>query len=189
VFAAHDRGAGADHFHALDVLPAPPLLATGSGVAAWLQGETVYRWSAGRVASWALPADHAGSLLLALSPDGQRLYTQHPKLRGFFVWSAAGRGPGERVMTESFVDGYLRVVWSPCGRWLAAGGPGRGVVVYDLRPDRIRRQVVVPFEGGTPSVFGFSPDGEKLAAHVPETPAGPDAKGEEMLRVWAVAEN
>jgi hypothetical protein len=184
VFSAQERG-GASVFLALDVLPPPPLLTTPAGPSAvWARDGTVYRWSAGQITSWPLPKDHAADALLALSPDGTRLYTSHSQLRGIFVWDTATGQLIERVMTEAFVAGYRTVIASPCGRWLAAGGPGRGVIVYDLQQPRMRGQLLVPFEPGDPSRFAFNHDGRKLAIHRPAVTAAANAKETELVRVW-----
>jgi WD40 repeat protein len=95
---------------------------------------------------------------LACSPDGMRIATADTAGR-VVLWDAWNRGAIDRYLPAS---GYIRHLgFSPDGRFLAAGGNGAGLTLWDLASNA-PKHVAVPLD--RIKSVAFSPDGRTLAA-------------------------
>jgi RNA polymerase sigma factor (sigma-70 family) len=110
---------------------------------------------------------------LALSPDGALLATRNFMKAEVRLWDAAtrrerytlgrtGDAPAGASATET--TGVLPpdLIFSPDGRWLAAGGPSRQLCLWDVARGTLHREL--PLQAGQAiERFAFSPSGRILA--------------------------
>ncbi|GGM55460.1 hypothetical protein GCM10008956_34170 [Deinococcus arenae] len=149
------------------LLRATPLDAPGPGVtfnadvtvAAWVRADILHVWRAGQEV--AVPASQnglAGTQVLALSPDGTRLYAGN--FNGYVqVWNTQTATRERTLPQRTWGVNRLRV--SPDGQGLFVGTQGGDSRVYDTRdwsfttlPDVFAKTV---------HSVAFSPDGTRLA--------------------------
>jgi WD40 repeat protein len=110
---------------------------------------------------------------LALSPDGALLATRNFMKAEVCLWDAATRqerftlgrtndAPAGASTTETTGVLPLDLVFSPDGRWLAAGGPSRQLCLWDTARGTLHWEL--PLKAGQAiERFAFSPNGRVLA--------------------------
>jgi WD40 repeat protein len=106
---------------------------------------------------------------IVVSPDGSLVATYRPRSETFKVWDGT-TGRAVRDLTAPSIVWSLAV--SPDGRWIAAGGEGRQVTLWELASGK----KLETFESAPPHTLGddvgdgwvnqlcFGPDGRYLAA-------------------------
>ena len=102
-----------------------------------------------------LPEEKTRYLLVAFSPDSQRLITLNDE-SGLRVTSV----PDGRELSRSTLSFRAEAALSPDGNLLAAGGKDRQVFVYDVKTGR--ELVRLPYTGYLVKLI-FTPDSAKLA--------------------------
>jgi WD40 repeat protein len=121
--------------------------------------------------AWAVPRYESS---LIFSPDGSTLAVMSSL--AVTLWDLGTRRPRDLPKGSEF---YSCMAYSPDARFVAAGGAGEWVTIWDLA----KAKVVAEFREPVPRIFGhvravaFSPDGKRLAT-------GGD--NEAIVRIWDV---
>jgi hypothetical protein len=118
-----------------------------------------------------------GYVASAQSPDGQRLATlaADKKLR---VWSVSDGKRLQNWQTQADVISQMGfpLEYSPDGKYLALGGRGPNLYLFDAQTGKERNVTRVEGGSGFIDVLAFSPNGQLLACHSSNGP-----------RIWDVA--
>ncbi len=115
-----------------------------------------------------------GGNLLALAPDGSRLY--HCAYNRLFVYSLRNPGPeaGRALWSAEVREAYSLAI-SPDGRTLAVGERSGELALIDAAAGTIRRPPAPLDDAGAVTSLAFAPDGRTLAVGA-----------RDVIRLWDV---
>jgi len=92
------------------------------------------------------PAQHGGVTQVKFSPDGTRLFTAARKDNNIYCWDV--RATGQVLMSftrDSDTNQHIEFDIDPTGRYLATGGIGGHVFIYDTATGGVVKNFRPPF--------------------------------------------